>query len=177
MISRATARWLLASLVLAGTTALASPSQVQAPAAQVLAPTAKVQPMTRGSLAKIVAARPGKAFIVAYWSVGCAHCPKELRTLGELKRRHPQLDVVLVSTDTPADAEEAAQLAAGFGLSHAEQWIFAVDAPEMLRAEIDPRWHGELPRTAFYDRQHRVKAVSGVVSAQRLQAWIEANAP
>lgn len=138
--------------------------------------TPGVQPMTRGSLAKIVAARRGQPFIVAYWSVTCAHCPRELRALGELRQRYPQLQLVLVSTDTPEDAGEAARLAAGYGLGDVEQWVFAEAAPEILRAEIDSRWHGELPRTAFYDRQHRVEAFSGVVSAKRLQAWAEAHA-
>lgn len=143
----------------------------------VAAGAAAVQPMKPGSLAGILAARQGKPFIVAYWSVACAHCPKELRALGELRRQYPRLDLVLVSTDTPADADEAGRLAAGYGLAAAEQWIFAVDAPERLRAEIDPRWHGELPRTAFYDREHRVQAVSGVIAEKRLRAWAEANVP
>lgn len=138
---------------------------------------AQPRPMVPGSLATILAARAGKPFLVAYWSVSCAHCPKELRALGELKRRHPGLDIVLVSTDTPEDGAEAARLAAGYGLATAEQWVFAVDAPERLRAEIDRRWHGELPRTVFYDRDHRARGVSGVLPPQRLQAWAEANAP
>jgi hypothetical protein len=51
--------------------------------------------------------------------------------------------------------------------------VFAEPVPERLRAELDPAWHGELPRTAFYDREHRVKAVSGVVSARRLESWAQ----
>ncbi|MFN3397186.1 MAG: hypothetical protein ACK4ZS_01480, partial [Sulfurimicrobium sp.] len=62
-----------------------------------------------------------------------------------------------------------------FGLGNTGQWIFADDMPERLRFEIDPRWHGELPRTHFYDRAHRVEVVSGVVPPPRLAAWVKAN--
>lgn len=134
-----------------------------------------VRPMLSGSLDKLLAARSGKPFVLAFWSVDCSHCPKEMRALGELKRRYPGLDLVLVSTDTPADSHEAAELARGYGLAGSEQWIFAESAPERLRAEIDNRWHGELPRTYFYDRGQRVDAVSGVVAPARLQRWAEAS--
>lgn len=134
-----------------------------------------VRPFVPGSLAQIAAARQGKPFILAFWSVGCTHCPAELKTLGELKRRHPKLDVVLVSADTPDDSAQAAQLARSYGLGKVEQWVFADAMPERLRFEIDRRWYGELPRTHLYDRGHRIEAVSGIVPEARLQQWIRDN--
>ncbi len=134
-----------------------------------------VRPFVTGSLAQITAARQGKPFVLAFWSVGCTHCPAELKTLGELKRRHPRLDIVLVAADTPDDAPQTAQLAKSYGLGKVEQWVFADPMPERLRFEIDRRWYGELPRTHFYDRTHRIDAVSGVVPEARLQQWIRDN--
>ena len=131
-----------------------------------------VRPFVAGSLAQIQAARQGKPFVLAFWSIGCTHCPAELKTLGALKRRHPKLDVVLVAADTPDDAAQAAQLAKSYGLGKVEQWVFADPMPERLRLEIDRRWYGELPRTHFYDRSHKVEAVSGIVPEERLQRWI-----
>ena len=131
-----------------------------------------VRPFVAGSLAQIQAARQGKPFVLAFWSIGCTHCPAELKTLGELKRRHPKLDVVLVAADTPDDAVQTAQLAKSYGLGKVEQWVFADPMPERLRFEIDRRWYGELPRTHFYDRSHKVEAVSGIVPEERLQRWI-----
>lgn len=131
-----------------------------------------VRPFVAGSLAQIQAARQGKPFVLAFWSIGCTHCPAELKTLGELKRRHPKLDVVLVAADTPDDAAQTAQLAKSYGLGKVEQWVFADPMPERLRLEIDRRWYGELPRTHFYDRSHKVEAVSGIVPEERLQRWI-----
>lgn len=134
-----------------------------------------VRPFVAGSLAKIVAARQGQPFVLAFWSVNCTHCPLELKALGELRKRNPKLDIVLVAADSPDEAPLTAQLAARYGLGKVEQWIFADEMPERLRFEIDRRWHGELPRTHFYDREHRVDAVSGVVSQPYLAAWAKAS--
>jgi thiol-disulfide isomerase/thioredoxin len=121
-----------------------------------------VRPFVAGSLAQIQAARQGKPFVLAFWSISCTHCPAELKTLGELKRRHPELD----------DAAQTALLAKSYGLGKVEQWVFADSMPERLRFEIDRRWYGELPRTQFYDRRHKVEAVSGVVPEERLLRWV-----
>lgn len=131
-----------------------------------------VRPFVGGSLAQILAARQGKPFLLSFWSVGCTHCPTELKALGKLKRRYPKLEIVLVAADTPDEAAQTAQLARSYGLGKVEQWVFADPMPERLRFEIDRRWYGELPRTHFYDRSHQVEAVSGVVSEERLQRWV-----
>lgn len=134
-----------------------------------------VRPFVAGSLTKILAERQGKPFVLAFWSVTCTHCPAELKALGKIRKSHPKLDVVLVAADTQEDAPLAAEMVARFGLGKVDQWIFADDMPERLRFEIDQRWHGELPRTHFYNRDHRVEVVSGVVPPQRLAAWVKAN--
>ncbi|MHB9119063.1 MAG: thioredoxin domain-containing protein [Burkholderiales bacterium] len=136
-----------------------------------------IRPFVSGSLTNILAERQGKPFVLAFWSVTCAYCPAELKALGKIRKSHPKLDIVLVAADTPEDAPLAAEMVAGFGLGKVEQWIFADDMPERLRFEIDPRWHGELPRTHFYGRDHRVEVVSGVVPQPRLTAWMKANVP
>ena len=139
--------------------------------AQAAAP----QPFVVGSLQEILAQHAGKPVIVAFWSVGCTHCPAELKTLGALKRRHPGLNVVLVAADTPEDCPETQRLAARYGLGKVPQWVFADPIPERLRMDIDRRWYGELPRTHFYDAAHRLEAFAGVVPEARLRDWIAAN--
>lgn len=128
-----------------------------------------------GSLKRIVDERQGKAFVLAFWSIGCTHCPAELKALGALKKMHPKLDVVLVATDSPDDAPQAEKAVQSYGLGKVPQWIFSEDAPERLRFEIDPRWHGELPRTYLYDRAHVVQAVSGVIPPEQLTKWVKEN--
>lgn len=144
-------------------------------AAPVVLAAEPVRPFVAGSLAKIIAERQGKPFVLAFWSVNCAHCPTELKALGEIRKRNPRLDIVLVAADTPDEASLTAQLATKYGLAEVEQWVFADEMEERLRFEIDRRWHGELPRTYFYDHQHRVEVVSGVVPKTQLLAWVRAN--
>lgn len=133
---------------------------------------ADVRPFGPGSLPQIQGERSGKPFILALWSATCIHCPGELKALGELARQHPGLDIVLVAADTPADAPQLERLAADYGLGRQAQWVFADAQPEKLRFAIDRRWYGELPRTYFFDAQHRREASSGVVPAERLERWV-----
>lgn len=142
-------------------------------AAAPLTAQAEVRPFQVTSLKQIEAARPGKAFILSFWSASCTHCPAELRSLGELSRRHPGLEVVLVAADSPAEIPELARLAADYGLARQPQWVFADAQPERLRHAIDRRWFGELPRTYFYDRQHRREGRSGVIPAADLERWAD----
>jgi thiol-disulfide isomerase/thioredoxin len=144
-------------------------------AAPLVAAADAVRPFVVGSLAKIVAERQGKPFVLAFWSVSCTHCPSELKALGEVRRRNPKLDIVLVAADTPDEAPLTARLAGKYGLGKTAQWVFADEMQERLRFEIDQRWHGELPRTYFYDREHRIEIVSGLVPKQQLLAWVKAN--
>jgi len=132
---------------------------------------AEVRPFGPGSLQQIQAERSGKPFILALWSATCIHCPSELKALGELSRQHPGLDIVLVAADTPADTPQLERLAADYGLSRQAQWVFADAQPEKLRFAIDRRWYGEMPRTYFFDAQHRREAGSGVMPVERLERW------
>lgn len=126
-----------------------------------------------GSYQKILADHRGKPFILSFWSVSCTHCPAELRALAELKRRFPRLELVVVATDSPEEGAEAARMAREYGLASVPLWIFASEMPERLRFEIDRGWYGELPRTYFFDRNHKVEAVSGLVPEARLQRWAQ----
>ena len=133
---------------------------------------ADIRPFTVDSLQAIEKERDGRPFVLAFWSSTCTHCPHELRTLGELTRRYPRLDVVLVAADTPDLAPELARLAKEYGLGKQTQWVFADEQAERLRFAVDRRWYGELPRTYFYDAQHRREGRSGVIPREQLEHWV-----
>jgi thiol-disulfide isomerase/thioredoxin len=107
--------------------------------------------------------------VLVLWSTTCSHCQEELAQLATLQQQHPELNVVLVSTDTPDDAETLTAILAHHGLAHAEAWVYAEAFVERLRFEIDPRWGGELPRAYFFDRRHNVTAHSGTLTPTELQ--------
>lgn len=134
-----------------------------------------IRPFTLGSLAQVLGSREGKPFILVLWSLECQYCPTELKTLSELKRSHPKLDVVLIATDTVSDIPQLASRMESYGMSKVEQWVFAEDVPERLRMEIDGRWYGEVPRTYFYDRKHQREVKTGLVNRKFFEDWLARN--
>lgn len=127
-----------------------------------------------GSLATIQAAREGEPFVLNLWSINCSPCRAEMDVLAKLVREHPKFDLVLIAADDPGDAAEAQALLAEKGLGEVESWVFGEANAQRLRYEIDSGWHGELPRSYFYDPAHNRIAVSGVLKEPQLKAWIAA---
>ncbi len=119
----------------------------------------------------------GRPFILTLWSLSCHHCAKELQTLGRLARRGRGLPLVIVSTDTPAEADEIRATLKRFGLGHLDTWVFDDPVPERLRHAIDPAWRGELPRSYLFDAAHRREAHSGLLDEARLRQWLERRRP
>jgi thiol-disulfide isomerase/thioredoxin len=134
-----------------------------------------LQPFQRGSAKAVIEARAGRPFILTFWSVDCVHCRGELALLSALSRAHPELEVVLVSTDTPAAAAEIDGVLRQYTLPRAERWVFADDFTERLRFEVDPRWHGELPRTYLHGPGKTVEGISGKLSEERVNRWLQAT--
>ena len=60
------------------------------------------------------------------------------------------------------------------GLDAVESWGFAGFASR-LRFEIDPRWHGELPRTLLIAADGSTKALTGVAELDEVRAWLDAQ--
>jgi hypothetical protein len=138
---------------------------------------AEARSFVSGSYQSILTARKGHPFLLILWSLECPSCLSELGTLAAARKRHPGLDLVIVSTDPETDAAKVEHCLSEAGLTDVEYWIFADAAAERLRFEIDPRWYGELPRAYFFDAAHRRHGVSGSISAAQLDVFATASAP
>ncbi|HYA37882.1 MAG TPA: redoxin domain-containing protein [Candidatus Methylomirabilis sp.] len=136
-------------------------------------PARDIRAFEPGSLAAIEAAHAGRSFILAFWSINCTHCPEDLALFADLRRRYPDLDIVLVSVDSPEDAETISATLERYHLENVEARVFADEFTERLRFEIDRQWHGELPRTYFYGADRTVRGVSGRLDARAVTRWIE----
>lgn len=130
-------------------------------------------PFVKGSRDAIVSARAGAPFVLALWSLDCRYCRHDLAMLGRLKAAHPQLQLVLVATDTPARRAEIAPALDALALGAEESWIFADTFVERLHHEIDPQWLGELPRTYFYAGDGSRIGISGNLDEAAVEDWIE----
>ena len=96
--------------------------------------------------------------------------------LAEETKKQPQLDLVLVSTDTTDDIKEIQQKLNKFGFSQVNAWVFQNDQAQQLRYEIDPSWYGELPRSYLFDAQHNRQAITGILRPLVLQRWASLQA-
>lgn len=117
--------------------------------------------------------RSGKPFVMVFWSLDCAPCYRELAMLGELKKQQPRIELVLVSTDGLAAAEEIQILLKKMGLVDTDSWVFDNHVPERLRFEIDASWYGELPRSYLFSSDHQRQTVSGILTSNQLLSWLK----
>ncbi len=130
----------------------------------------ELKPFTPESLAQITASRAGTPFVLAFWSLTCTHCQQELADFG----RRQTANLVLISTDTPAEREAIRATLARHGLEKAEVWVFADEFAERLRYTVDRGWYGELPRSYFYAADGSRRAVTGRPDAALIERWLGA---
>ncbi|HJV80371.1 hypothetical protein [Noviherbaspirillum sp.] len=126
------------------------------------------------SLAQIVERQKGKPFILVVWSLDCVYCQASLKTLSQEKRKHKELRVVTVSTDAVDDAEATTLMQERLGAlgMKSNAWAFGMAPPEQLRYAIDPKWHGEKPRSYWFDASGNRTAYSGVITAEMIGRFV-----
>lgn len=126
-----------------------------------------------GSYEAILKRYQNQPFLLVLWSLGCPPCFHELAMLGKLKENHPEFNLVLVSTDSPADRKELLSVIDGKGVASADIWVFSEANSPRLRYEVDRIWYGELPRSYFFDGQQNRRALSGVLDQKVVELWLQ----
>lgn len=132
-----------------------------------------IQAFGKNSLLEIKQQLKDKAFILLFWSKECGYCFKEMRMLASLKPRHPDLEIVLVSTDDDLDSKAASQYLRQTGLQADEIWAFTKSFNQKIYASVDETWRGELPNTLFMNRQHEFQSIKGEVKASMVENWLK----
>jgi len=122
--------------------------------------------------ARLADSHAGRPWIFALWSVYCEPCRHELVLLGEVKQRHPDLAIELVSTDFIDQRPIVLEVLADYRLDGVRSWSFDSDFAEPIRFAIDPDWRGELPRSYLHDGHGGVRAISGMLKPETLQVWL-----
>ncbi|MFZ3289892.1 MAG: hypothetical protein WA191_23990 [Telluria sp.] len=129
------------------------------------------------NFAEVIAGHKGKPFVLILWSLDCEFCQASLNTLSRKKRSNRHLRIVTLGTDSLADEQAAALMKsrlAAFGLKDSA-WAFGAEPPEQLRYAIDKKWHGELPRSYWFNADGEVTARSGVISAETVDRFLNAR--
>lgn len=131
-----------------------------------------IQTFNPGSLQQIMRENAAQPFVLAIWSVDCPSCLKDMLVINELRQKHPDLKIIMLSTDEPTAMQTVKGILARNDLSEVENWIFGTADAQKLRYEIDPSWYGELPRTYFYDKSGNRTAKSGALRIDEFETLI-----
>lgn len=132
----------------------------------VAANAAPLRAFEPDSMPRLVDAHKGKPFVVVVWSLDCEFCRASLDTLAQVRRQRPDLTVVTISTDEADDPELGPMMRerlAKLGMDK-DAWAFGSAPPERLRYAIDRGWHGEKPRSYWFNAQGERVAYSGVIT-------------
>ena len=136
-----------------------------------------MRPFMRGSWAALRQAHQGNPTVVHFWGLTCGPCIVELPRWAALLRERSDLNLVLIAADpVPEEPAELGRFLARAGLSVSENWNFADRFVERLQYEVDPRWHGELPRTMLIGRDGKVTTIAGTSEPADIRAWLDAQA-
>lgn len=133
-----------------------------------------LQPFEPDSLPGLIAKQQGKPFVLVVWSLDCEYCQASLKALSQERRKRKDLTVVTLSTDSVGDPQAVALMQkrlAALGMAR-NAWAFGMAPAEQLRYAIDPRWHGEKPRSYWFNAQGGKAAYSGVLTAAMIaELW------
>jgi thiol-disulfide isomerase/thioredoxin len=130
-----------------------------------------LKPFDAKSLTSIRLEQAGKPFVLALWSVHCEPCIREMAIWRALRAKFPDTRVILVAVDPPAERAQVHRFLKRYDPGAVEHWSYVDDFEERTRFSIDPKWRGELPRTYFFDSDHRAESVSGVLDRKRAEQW------
>jgi thiol-disulfide isomerase/thioredoxin len=138
------------------------------------AATDELRPFVRGSWQDIRKAHAGRPTVVHFWGVTCGPCRTEMPKWGKLLLERPDLSLVVINADlVPNEPSAVSAMLAQTGLAAAENWTFADDFVERLRYEIDPQWHGEIPRTMLIARDGATIVIEGAADLESVRGWLD----
>lgn len=132
--------------------------------------------LNKDSFAQIRARHAGQALVVHIWGMTCGPCMLELPKWGAFLRQRPGVHFVLIQADqAPAQARE--QVLGQAGLGQVEGWAAAGELDEYLRASIDLKWQGDMPRTLLITPKGQVTRIQGVADLDQVGQWLRTHTP
>lgn len=125
------------------------------------------------SMDRIVAAQKGKPFVVVVWSLDCEFCRASLETLAQARKQRKDLAVVTISTDEADDPELGPMMRERLGTlgMGRDAWAFGALPSERLRYAIDRSWHGEKPRSYWFNARGERVAYSGLITPAVIERY------
>ena len=97
--------------------------------------------------------------MVHVWATWCDPCRDEFPELVEVMTHYPDLNIILVSADDPAEKEqiEAFLIEQGSPMGS----LVSTELNEAFITALSPQWAGSLPSTFFYHNGNLVREWEG----------------
>jgi len=134
---------------------------------------AQLKIFDKNSLATIEKQYTDQAFILVVWSIECLPCREELELISNIKKQYENINMVFLSTDELAQKEMINSILKTYKLLNQDNWIFKKSNSPALKFALDPNWYGELPRSYFYDSQHKRVGISGKLAKENVLDWVD----
>ncbi|KWA10458.1 thiol-disulfide isomerase [Burkholderia territorii] len=145
--------------------------------ASVPARAGELQPLRAAEVRQLYATAHERPLAVEIWSLDCGYCRENAAHLVAWQRRHPDVRLAMVSMDAFDDSGAAiAQALAHMNLPpQVAQYANAEPMPERLRAALDEKWRGEMPRTVWIGSDGARDARSGLLTTDVLDGWLQSG--
>jgi thiol-disulfide isomerase/thioredoxin len=122
--------------------------------------------------AKVVRPHRGRVLLVNFWATWCEPCREEMPALlsAATKMKSKGADVVLVSADDLKLRDTRVRKFLQRLRVDVACFIETSEDPQTFIDRVDPKWGGELPRSALYDREGRlVRSVSTAQTQEQFE--------
>ncbi|HIL91907.1 MAG TPA: redoxin domain-containing protein [Cycloclasticus sp.] len=136
-----------------------------------MADTLMLKQWSTHSLEQVSQRYQHQPYLLVFWSLECPTCYKEFEALSAWKQKHPNANLIIVSTDSLNLASDVNAVLTEYQLEQSDTWIFSDQPTAMVRNSIDPKWFGELPRSYFFDAEHQAHSHSGALTTLQLKKW------
>ncbi|HET7662174.1 MAG TPA: exo-alpha-sialidase [Rhodanobacteraceae bacterium] len=130
---------------------------------------AGLRPLTAAGVPKLLRAPTKGKRVIALWALDCIWCEADLKALDALHRKHPDIEVVTVSTDDISQKKAILQRLRAADATHVPAMAYATVTPQRLNYLIDPNWAGTTPHTLIIDASGSVKALNGQLTVMQLK--------
>lgn len=133
-----------------------------------------IKPFEPDSLQEITRQHIGKPFVLFVWSLDCEYCHASLEHLAQVQRGGRALAIVTLSTDPVQDPQALSMMEKRLKEVKLTRnaWAFGSTSPEKLKYALDPKWHGEKPRSYWFNAQGERIAYSGVLTPAMIEKMV-----
>lgn len=97
----------------------------------------------------------GRVSLVNIWATWCQPCIEEFPFLLELRRKFPDLNLVLVSADVEEDRSRVLEFLGEQGVDF--KTYIKAEADNEFVSRLSPNWTGALPATFIYNKNGELK--------------------